>query len=103
MSTTVTTKQARRRPRMKLEAVEANSIRADADALGQGTLIVYAGDFNMRSSSEAAFQKLISPGNGQALDPIGRLGTWHNNPSFVDVFTKHRLLVHRRFCRWWIG
>ncbi len=69
-------------------AVEANSIRADADALGQGTLIVYAGDFNMRSSSEAAFQKLISPGNGQALDPIGRLGTWHNNPSFVDVFTQ---------------
>ena len=69
-------------------AVEATSIRADADSLGQGTLIVYAGDFNMRSSSEAAFQKLLASGNGQALDPIGRLGTWHNNSSFVDVFTQ---------------
>lgn len=69
-------------------AVEAAAIRSDSDALGQGKLIIYAGDFNMRSSSELAFQTLIGAGNGQGQDPLGRLGTWHNNSSFVDVFTQ---------------
>jgi endonuclease/exonuclease/phosphatase family metal-dependent hydrolase len=67
---------------------EAQAIRADANALGQGAHIIYLGDFNMYVSSEAAYQHLLSPGHGQAFDPISRPGNWHNNPIFVDVFTQ---------------
>ena len=68
--------------------VEATAIRADADSLPAGVNIIYAGDFNMRSSSEAAFQHLLSAGNGQAFDPIDRLGNWHNNIGFIDLHTQ---------------
>jgi endonuclease/exonuclease/phosphatase family metal-dependent hydrolase len=51
--------------------VEATLIRANSDALGQGASVIYAGDFNMYSANEAAYQKLISAGNGQAVDPLG--------------------------------
>lgn len=72
--------------------VEATSIRTDAtfgsDALGAGAHAIFAGDFNMQSSSEAAFQTLIADGDGQANDPINRLGTWNNNLSFADVHTQ---------------
>lgn len=68
--------------------VEATAIRNDADALPQGTHIIYAGDFNMDSSSEAAFQELIASGNGQAFDPPEQLGNWNNNSSFARWHTQ---------------
>jgi hypothetical protein len=67
---------------------EANSIRTDVDALGNGVHAIYAGDFNMRSSFETAYQTLLSAGNGQAFDPINRPGTWNNNSSFADIHTQ---------------
>ncbi len=68
--------------------VEAQAIRANADALGPGKNIIYVGDYNLYSSSEPAFQTMIGVGNGQAHDPINRLGSWSDNPSFIDVFTQ---------------
>jgi hypothetical protein len=73
-------------------AAEATTIRTHAtlgsDTLGEGAHAIFAGDYNMRSSSEAAFQTLIAPGPGQANDPINRLGTWNNNSGFADVHTQ---------------
>jgi len=52
------------------------AIRANADALGPNVHIIYAGDFNLTGGSgEAAYQTLISAGNGQAHDPVNRRGT----------------------------
>jgi len=68
--------------------VEATSIRQNADALGPGTHIIYAGDLNFYGSDEPGFQMLISPGPGQAFDPLDRLGNWTNNPTFADVHTQ---------------
>ncbi len=76
-----TSDQARR-------AFEANTIRTDSDSLGQGASIIYAGDFNMRSSSETAYQTLLSAGNGQAIDPINSPGTWNNNFTFREIHTQ---------------
>lgn len=67
---------------------EATAIRNDADALGQGANIIYAGDFNAYSSSEAFYQELLSSGAGQAFDPLNRPGNWNNNSSFRDTFTQ---------------
>lgn len=68
--------------------VEAVQVRANADALGQGTSIIYAGDFNIYSSSEPMWTTLTASGAGQAFDPIDRAGSWSNNSSFKDVHTQ---------------
>ncbi len=68
--------------------IEATAIRADADALGASTYIVYAGDYNVSGAAEAAFQTMIGAGNGRAIDPANRIGEWRNNASFKDVFTQ---------------
>jgi endonuclease/exonuclease/phosphatase family metal-dependent hydrolase len=67
---------------------EAQTLRDDADALGQGAHVIYVGDFNLFRSSEAAYQELLSAGNGQAFDPVNRPGNWSNNSNFVDIFTQ---------------
>jgi hypothetical protein len=68
--------------------VEATQVRADADALGQGARIIYAGDFNTYSSSDTALVNLGSAGNGQAFDPISRPGSWHGSATFAAIFTQ---------------
>lgn len=75
--------------------VEAAGIRANADALGPGAAIIYAGDFNIYTSSEPMWATLTAPGNGQAFDPINRVGNWHNNQSFMDVHTQSPVNVSR--------
>ena len=57
-------------------ATEAAEIRANADALGNGESIIYAGDLNLYDPDEAAFQTLIGSGNGQAVDPLGYASGW---------------------------
>lgn len=49
---------------------------------------ILAGDFNMYTSNEEAYQNLLLPGNGQFFDPIDRPGNWSNNSSFSDIHTQ---------------
>ncbi len=51
---------------------------------------VFAGDFNVYRSSEAAFQKLLAPTGGGVdfIDPINRIGSWTANSTFADVHTQ---------------
>lgn len=74
---------------------EALAVRANADALGQGAHIIYAGDFNIYSSSEPMWTTLTGSGNGQAFDPINRVGDWSNNFSFRDVHTQSPVTTAR--------
>jgi endonuclease/exonuclease/phosphatase family metal-dependent hydrolase len=67
---------------------EAQFVRADADALGQGAHVIYAGDFNIYTSAEAMYQTLLSAGNGQAFDPINTPGNWNNNFAYRAVHTQ---------------
>ncbi|MEO2049473.1 MAG: endonuclease [Pirellulales bacterium] len=67
---------------------EAQTVRANADALGQGAHAIYAGDYNIQSSSEAMYQTLLGSGNGQAFDPISTSGTWHNSSSLRFTHTQ---------------
>lgn len=69
-------------------ADEIGRIRNDADALGEGVPIIYAGDFNMRGSSEGAWTRMLSPGNGQAFDAANTPGEWHNNPAFKHLHSR---------------
>jgi endonuclease/exonuclease/phosphatase family metal-dependent hydrolase len=68
--------------------VEANAIRTNADALPDDSHIIFAGDHNFYRSTDNAFGRLTSAGDAQAIDPINRVGSWHNNSSFADVHTQ---------------
>ncbi len=68
--------------------VEAAATRANADGFGQGTSIIYTGDFNIQSSAEAMYQTLLGSGAGQAFDPLNRPGTWHNSSSLRVTHTQ---------------
>jgi hypothetical protein len=68
--------------------VQAESTRANADALGEGAHIVYAGDFNIQTSNGTAYQHMLSAGPGQAFDPIDAAGSWNNNVNFKAIHTQ---------------
>ena len=75
--------------------VEAGEIRANADALGEGVRAIYAGDYNLYSSSEPGFQNFVAAGVGQAFDPVNRVGGWSNSGSFRDVHTQSPVTTSR--------
>ncbi|TJY36005.1 T9SS type A sorting domain-containing protein [Pontimicrobium aquaticum] len=51
--------------------------------------VLLAGDLNLYTSSEPAFQELIDQTNNITLmDPANRIGSWSNNTSYLDVFTQ---------------
>ncbi len=48
------------------------AIRSNADIfLGAGAHIIYAGDMNVYTNTETAYQRFLAAGAGQALDPLG--------------------------------
>ena len=51
---------------------------------------VLSGDFNVYSSSEAAYDNLVNNPNYlvRFYDPINRSGDWNNNRQFADIFTQ---------------
>ncbi len=68
---------------------EATKIRANMTTLTAGWNFLIAGDFNVQSSTQTAYQKLVSlPVAGQVVDPISTPGSWNNNGSFQFVHTQ---------------
>lgn len=71
--------------------VEAERIRADAEVLPAGWHFVLGGDFNIQSSSQAAYQELIGAqvdNSGRFFDPIKTPGSWNNNSAYRIVHTQ---------------
>jgi hypothetical protein len=76
--------------------VEAQLERADADALGSGVHIIYAGDLNLYAvSREPAWSTLTAAGNGKAYDPANAAGDWHDNAAFKLVHTQSPVTTAR--------
>jgi endonuclease/exonuclease/phosphatase family metal-dependent hydrolase len=70
---------------------EAQVIRADAETLPVGSHILFAGDYNVYTSGEAAFQHLLSSigqNIGRARDPINQVGNWHDNAAYAPYHTQ---------------
>lgn len=71
--------------------VEAQIIRNNAESLPAGWQFLVSGDFNIQSSSQAAYQELVgsqSNNLGRFFDPIKTPGSWNNNCSFRIVHTQ---------------
>ncbi len=71
--------------------IESQKIRADAETLDPAWNIMLGADFNIQSSSQAAYQYLINSqanNNGRFADPIGTPGNWNNSYSYRFVHTQ---------------
>lgn len=71
--------------------VAAALIRTNANLLPPDSNFILAGDYNIRSSTEASYQNLIgsqADNTGRAVDPINSPGTWNNNSSFALIHTQ---------------
>jgi hypothetical protein len=70
---------------------EAEAIRADAELLPAGRHFLLAGDLNMRTSAEQAYQSLVQGrlnDAGRFFDPISSPGAWNRNFNFRFVHTQ---------------
>jgi len=70
---------------------ETTILRDHLNALPTGSHFIVAGDYNIRASTEAAYQELVesqADNDGRSKDPINRPGTWHDNYSFADIHTQ---------------
>jgi len=67
---------------------EVNKLRDITDNLPPGTSFIVAGDFNMYTSSEPGYQRLIEQtGTGYFLD-TQPAGNWHNNGGYASLHTQ---------------
>lgn len=70
---------------------EATVLRNYTNTLPAGTHFIYAGDFNVYTSTEDGYQKLIgseADNDGRAFDPINTPGSWHDNGAFAPIHTQ---------------
>ena len=70
---------------------EARKLRQYLNNLNPNTPFIVAGDFNVYTSSEGAWQRLTEEqqdNDGRLYDPINRIGAWNNNSNFADVHTQ---------------
>jgi len=73
-----------------LRAAEVDSLRKVTNALHHGANFIVCGDFNIYSSNELAYQKLLqvtSGTDGKFNDPLTLTGTW-NNPAYAQYHTQ---------------
>ena len=73
---------------------EAQIIRNDEATLPASACVLYTGDFNLDSSSDASYQTMtaaMSPGGvaqGVGYDPLNQPGDWDTNSTFQGIMTE---------------
>lgn len=70
---------------------ECTTLRNWLNTLPAGTKFIIVGDYNVYTSTEAGFQKLLASetnNNGRAKDPLNAVGTWNNNAAFKSIHTQ---------------
>ncbi|RZS93698.1 hypothetical protein [Aquimarina brevivitae] len=66
--------------------------------LAEDAYVLFAGDFNLYSSDEPAYQALLNPDNPIIMvDPINTPGDWHTNSTFSDLHTQSTRLSNNEF------
>ncbi len=59
------------------------------ETLDPNSYVILAGDLNLYSHTEPAYQKLLDPLNNILMvDPVDRPGSWHNNAEFQDLHSQ---------------
>ena len=73
----------------ELRASMASELTSALGSIPSDHFVLFAGDFNLYTANESAYQELLDPTNSIVLkDPINRPGSWHVNSSFQDIHTQ---------------
>ncbi|MFH1680286.1 MAG: endonuclease/exonuclease/phosphatase family protein [Candidatus Eisenbacteria bacterium] len=67
---------------------ECTILRNTLDTLEADLPFVVAGDYNIYTASEPAYQHLVSTGAGALFDPIDEEGAWHDNAAYAAIHTQ---------------
>jgi hypothetical protein len=74
-------------PALRLQMV--NDLETYLDTFPSTDYVILGGDLNLYTNTEPAFLELTDVTNNITfVDPANRVGSWHNNTSFIDVFTQ---------------
>ena len=72
---------------LRLEMV--NEFTTALESLDPNSFVIFAGDFNLYSSTEPAYTELLDNTNAIIMvDPIHTLGAWNNNEDFQNIHTQ---------------
>jgi hypothetical protein len=73
----------------QLRLTMVNDLLDYVNTMPSDSNIVFGGDLNVYTFNEPAFLELLDTSNNIVFaDPANRLGNWHNNSSFIDMFTQ---------------
>jgi hypothetical protein len=67
---------------------EAINFKNYLQSAGRTGNLIFGGDFNFYTSSEAGCQMILNGGSLQFNDPINQLGNWHNEGSYAPYHTQ---------------
>jgi len=66
-----------------------NEFTTALGSIDPNSFVIFAGDFNLYSSTEPAYIELLDETNAIVMvDPIHTLGAWNNNEDFQDIHTQ---------------
>ena len=72
---------------IRLEMVQ--DLTTYLNTLPADSYVMIGGDLNVYTNSEDAYEELLNAANNITfVDPANRSGSWHNNLSYIDVFTQ---------------
>ncbi len=81
---------------LRLEMVQ--EFTEDIESLNSDAFVLFAGDFNIYTSTEPAYTEILDPTNNVVmLDPIDTLGSWNNNEDFAAIHTQSTRLSSSGF------
>ncbi|AUC81819.1 endonuclease/exonuclease/phosphatase family protein [Lacinutrix sp. Bg11-31] len=67
----------------------AQDLTTYLDTFSSSEYVLFGGDFNFYTNSENGFQEFLDTSNNITfIDPANRIGSWHNNTNYIDVFTQ---------------
>jgi endonuclease/exonuclease/phosphatase family metal-dependent hydrolase len=77
-----------------LRLAMVNEFTNDLANIPPNSYVLFAGDFNLYTSSEPAYQEILDPTNAIVMkDPIDTPGDWHNEPFFQAIHTQSTRIV----------
>jgi endonuclease/exonuclease/phosphatase family metal-dependent hydrolase len=81
---------------IRLQMVQA--FTATLGNLDPNSYVIFAGDLNLYTASEPAYQELLNPNNPITfVDPLDAPGAWQDNPNFAYLHTQSTRLSNAGF------
>ena len=72
---------------LRLQMVE--QFTSKLETMENNSFVIFAGDFNLYTHTEPAYQELVNPLNNIVMaDPLERPGAWHNKLEFQDIHSQ---------------